>query len=123
MLEIDSKGKCKVVTSIFYNTTTTVTLVGVLEVVDAAAGTIPALALHLLHLVTEGQDLHTVVVERIRLGQVDDVELDSLSFSCVSDSEKVPLNKTLSIVVIFTVHFIFVWTNFHYLSKVTTFKS
>lgn len=52
-----------------------VSFVVVHEVVDVLADPMPSNTLRILHLLGEGQDLHTIVVQRVRFHQVDHIEL------------------------------------------------
>ena len=61
----------------------------------------------------EAQDSHTLVIERIGLGQVQDIELNCLIPSSIAHSEKEPLCVPISVNVVLKNHIIFVIADFH----------
>jgi len=51
------------------------------------------------------------------------MESISLVFSCILNSEEIPLAEALSAIVILKVTFVLMWAYFHSFSEVTTLKS
>ena len=58
--------------------------------------------------VREAQDLHTIVIQGIRLGKIKHVKSDFLTCISVSYSEKVPLSISIGIDIILKDQIIFV---------------
>lgn len=73
----------------------------VLIVADVVAHAVPTQLLRsIARVLREAQHSHAFVVKRIRLGQVEDVELNSVVFPSVSDPEEEPLSVTICVDVI-----------------------
>ena len=77
-----------------------ITLVLVLIVRNTIAYPVPAHSLLLLDFSRKWQDPHSVVVERVRLHEIDYIEAYLLTLGSISYSKEVPLRVTVRIYVI-----------------------
>lgn len=72
----------------------------VLEIVDVLASSVPADVLFGLRFGTESVDPHSIVIKRIGLGQIKNIELHLLASFGVGDSEEVPLGVAIGVYVV-----------------------
>lgn len=83
-------------------------LVVVLEVCDVCPQTMPAAILLLFGSRRKGQDPHSIIVERVTFGEVENVELDCVSLADVGYFEEVPLRVPVSVDIILQEHIVLV---------------
>lgn len=72
----------------------------ILIVVNLLAAPVPAHPFVLLEFVREAQYLHSVVVERVWFGEIDNIEFDFFASLCIIEPEEVPLGVPIRIDVI-----------------------
>lgn len=99
MLESSSKCKCVEVTRVTLEACT-VSLISVLIIIDIRCYSVPADIFLLLDMVTKTKHFHSIVIKGFWFGKIEHVELDALAFSCVSDSEEIPLGVAICVDVI-----------------------
>ena len=83
----------------------------------------PADSVMLLDEVTESEHFHAVIVEAVRLSEVDDVELDLLAHARVADAEKEPLCVTVRVDVVLQDQVVFGWAGFDGSEEIARFES
>ena len=83
----------------------------------------PADTLVVLCFVAEAEDLHPVVVERVWLCEVEDVEFYRFAFSGVTDLEEVPLSVAVRVDVVLQNQVVFCITYFNRSQKIARFES
>ena len=83
-------------------------LVTVLKVGDVCPQTVPATILLLFGSRRKSQDPHSIIVERVTFGEVEDVELDCVALANVCYFEEVPLSVPVSVDIILQEHIILV---------------
>ena len=98
-------------------------LVLIWVVIDVFTSPVPADTLLVLQLIGEAQDLHSIIVKRVWLGQVQHVELDCFSFPCVAHSEEVPLSVPIGIDIVLQYQVVFVISHFDRSKQIARLKS
>ena len=71
----------------------------------------------------EAEHAHALVIERVRLGQVQNVELDFKFVTSVAHAEEEPLCVSISVDIILKNEIIFVVAHFHRRKQVSCFES
>lgn len=71
----------------------------------------------------EAEHTHALVIQRVRLGQVQNVELNFKFVTSVAHAEEEPLCVSISVDIILKNEIIFVVTNFHRRKQVSCFES
>ena len=99
IVEFEGTGECEGVES-SNDSINLFALEVVAEVVDVEASPVPPYLVSGLEFVRKGQNAHSVVVQRVRLSQVDDVEFNRLALLRVAHSEEVPLRVSVGVDVI-----------------------
>lgn len=72
----------------------------VLVVVDILTNSMPSNSLGCFYFVWITQNFHTIIVQRVRFSQINDVKTNFHSFSCITYSEKIPLGMTVRIYIV-----------------------
>jgi hypothetical protein len=83
-------------------------LVVVLKVGDVCPQSVPAAILLLFGSSRKGQDSHSIIVERVTFGEVENVELDCVALADVGYFEEVPLGVPVCVDIILQEHIVFV---------------
>jgi hypothetical protein len=83
-------------------------LVVVLEVGDICPKTMPAAILFLFGSRRKGQDPHSIIVQRVTFGEVENVELDCVALADVGYFEEVPLRVSICVDIILQEHIVLI---------------
>ena len=75
-------------------------LVSILVITYLWPNSVPSNVSLFLRLLGESQDLHSVVIKRVRLGQIQNVEFDFQVFASIGHSEEVPLGVSIGVDII-----------------------
>ena len=96
----------------------------ILIITDVFADSMPAELLGSIswHL-GETQHAHTFVIEWVRLGEIEDVELDSKILLRITNSEEEPLSVPICVNIILENQVVFVITHFHSSKQIACLKS
>lgn len=99
-------------------------LEAVLMIANIAADAVPTeLLWPISRVLGEAEYAHSLVVERVWLGQVQDVEFDRVPIAGVADSEEEPLRMTVCIDVVLEHQVVLVVADFHRCEQVSSFES
>lgn len=93
-------------------------LEAILMVIDVLTNTVPSHTLNVFDFCGVAQYLHSVVVERVGLGQIDNIEPHLHPLLRVPDAKKEPLSVTVRVNVILKDEVILIISLFHHSQKV-----
>ena len=96
----------------------------ILIVVNIFSNSMPAKILASLSWANRiAQDPHSVIVQRVWLRQVENIEFDSQTFEGVSYSKEVPLSMSIRVDVVLQNEIILIVANFHCCKQISSLKS
>ena len=78
-----------------------------------SASSVPAYVLILPLICAVAEDSHTEIVKTIWLSQIQNIELDLHSFTCVLNFEEIPLGVTVSVYVILQNKVVLIFAHLH----------
>ena len=81
-------------------------------VINIFTDTVPANSFSFLYLIGESQYLHTIIVEGVRLHQINHIEFYFHALESVADTEEVPLSVPIGVYVILQYQIVLIVGNF-----------
>lgn len=77
-----------------------ISLISISMIIDSFSDPMPSNTLLFLYFVAKTKDFHSIIVQGVRFGQVQDVEFYFLTLCCIGASEEIPLGVSIGVYVV-----------------------